>query len=231
MKNMLIASKNISFIKKMNNSIDKEKITIINLCTKYDEVINSIKLYKPDFIIIELNLVIEQIYNIINISYIYEKNEPIIFISSNISLPQNFLQNNLYFFNKKLDVNYINDCLRYLTKDLLVENDENYDLEKKVLNEMLKMGFEMKNQGDVFLLEAIKYIKQNRKTKNDLKNDIYPAISKKLNIPISRIKWNIIYSINCTYSYKSDIMENYWKHDKKSKPTTKFVIFTILKNI
>lgn len=231
MKKLLIASKNLAFIKKLNNSIDKEKITIIYLCTKYDEIVNSIKIYKPDFIIIELSLMTEQIDKIINISHIYEENKSIVFIKSNSNVQQNLLSKNLYFFNNKFDVNYIIDYLRHLTKNFSVEKNENYDIEKRILNEMLKMGFEMKNQGDIFLLEAIKYIKQNKKTKNDLKNDVYPAISRKLNIPISRIKWNIIYSINCTYSYKSDIMEDYWKHDKKSKPTTKFVIFTILKNI
>lgn len=231
MKKMLVASKNISFIKKINNSIDKEKITIINLCTKYDEIISSIRLYKPEFILLELKLTIEQIYNIVNFCYLFDDNEPAILINSDISIPQNFIKKNLYFFNNKIDGNYIIECLRYLTKDILVNNTHESDLEDRILNEMLKMGFEMKNQGDIFLLEVIKYIKQSGKTKNDLKNDIYPAISKKLNIPITRIKWNIIYSINCTYSYKADIMEKYWKHDKKSKPTTKFIIFTILKNI
>ena len=96
---------------------------------------------------------------------------------------------------------------------------------------MTNIGFEMKNKGDILLLEAIKYIKINGKIKSNLNNEVYPYISNKTNIAVNQIKWNIISSLNKIYKYNLKDMENYFNIKITNKPTVKYVIYKILEGI
>lgn len=228
---MLVASKNLNFIKNINNSLDDEKLAISNISSNYREIISYITSYKVDVILLEFDLNLKKIFNIINLYYTYYKCELTIIIYSNIDFFQNKLNNNLFIVKKERNdeslIKYLNSLINEKSNNTIDETE----LEKRILREMLNLGFEMKNKGDLLLLEVIKYIKINGKNKNNLKSEIYPAIANKLNIPISKIKWNIIYSIKRTYLYKSDIMERYLKEKLNNKATPKYIIYKILENI
>lgn len=228
MKTLLLVSKNMSFVKKIYNSINKEKILVINLCTSYKEMKKMINMLKPELILIELDFNINQIFELNELSFINVEYNPTIILKLNINLSRYILKGNLIIC--KTDIDIIEYLKKLNTTDLNEDNFE-FKIENTILKEMTKMGFEMKNQGDLFLLETIKYMKINEEFKNNLNKDIYPEISKKLNIPIDRIKWNIIYSINCVYRYKTDYMKKYLNTVNREKPTPKLIICSILKKI
>lgn len=128
-----------------------------------------------------------------------------------------------------------NDNIQMLFLKKLIESnyieEKEEIIEKKIYNKMTNIGFEMKNKGDILLLEAIKYIKINGKIKSNLNNEVYPYISNKTNIPVNQIKWNIIYSLNKIYKYNLKDMENYFNIKITNKPTVKYVIYKILEGI
>lgn len=122
-------------------------------------------------------------------------------------------------YNKKYIINYLNDT----------KVNTNLNIKNSILYIMKEIGFELKNKGDIFLLEAIKYIKVNKKITFNLENEIYPIIALKFKTTKNAIKWNIIYSINSTFLYNSKKMNNYLNIN--CKPTPKSLILKIIKNM
>lgn len=197
MNKILIASKDLNFIKSIINSMDEVEYKITNLSTNFKETLSNILNNELDFVIIDLILSMEQINNIIKLLDDIKRETSVIFL--NLTKDIKCQNKNIYFFKKEISKEFVFSYLRYMLKNNFIKKDENLELENKIWKEMISAGFEMKNKGDLLLLEVIKYIKLKGKTNSNLKQDIYPYIARMLNISIGKIKWNIIYSINRTY--------------------------------
>ena len=229
MNKILIASKDLNFIKSIINSMDEVEYKITNLSTNFKETLSNILNNELDFVIIDLILSMEQINNIIKLLDDIKRETSVIFL--NLTKDIKCQNKNIYFFKKEISKEFVFSYLRYMLKNNFIKKDENLELENKIWKEMISAGFEMKNKGDLLLLEVIKYIKLKGKTNSNLKQDIYPYIARMLNISIGKIKWNIIYSINRTYLYNSEMMEKYLQENLKNKPTPKYIIYKILEKI
>lgn len=229
MNKILIASKNLDFIKRIINSINDEKLKVVNLCTNFQEILHNLMYYEIDFLIIDFSLTIVEINDIINLCNEIIKNNPIIFLSSNKNIEIKY--SNIYFFNKEIDANFIINYLKYLVKYNSSIKKDDLELENKIKEEMTKMGFEMKNKGDYLIISVIKYIILNKNIGNNLERDIYPIIALNMGIPEKQIKWNINYSINSIYDAKHDIICRYLNIKSFEKPTSKLVISTLLNRL
>lgn len=191
MNKILIASKDLNSVKSIINSMDEVEYKITNLSTNFKEILSNILNNELDFIIIDLILSMAQINNIIKLLDDIKRETSVIFL--NLTKDIKCQNKNIYFFKKEISKEFVFSYLRYMLKNNFVKKDENLELENKIWKEMINAGFEMKNKGDLLLLEVIKYIKLKGKTNSNLKQDIYPYIAKMLNISIGKIKWNIIY--------------------------------------
>lgn len=227
MKSVLIISNNFDFCKEMNNNM-LEEAKIVNISTSYEEgVVNTIRT-KPDIVILETEV---QYYKVVYLMKEIENlrlyNPTVIIITSS----------NLYdIMDKHPNCSVIkrkskNYLMLYKIFKCIEEDVPDDILENKIRAEMFKVGFEMKNKGDFFILYVLKYIKTHESVGTKLEKEIYPNISQTINIPERQIKWNINYSIQSVYETKAHQLCKYLNIDVIQKPTTKYVIFTIVNNI
>lgn len=56
MKRLLIVSKNVYFIKDIVNLINNNSFNSVKICTNINEIYNNIKMYNPNFILLDLNI-------------------------------------------------------------------------------------------------------------------------------------------------------------------------------
>lgn len=226
MKNFLIMSKKINFVKKIIDFINEEELSKINLITSYKDIQRNIYSNIVDIMIIESKLTNKEVNDIIELLDSTKKCTIIVLINYNNNNYKKY--DNLYILNENDNIQML--FLKKLIESNYIEEKEEI-IEKKIYNKMTNIGFEMKNKGDILLLEAIKYIKINGKIKSNLNNEVYPYISNKTNIPVNQIKWNIIYSLNKIYKYNLKDMENYFNIKITNNPTVKYVIYKILEGI
>lgn len=216
----LLISDDLNFVKKVLNDLHFNDLVSVGICTDYDELQEKMIEKIPQIIIIEKKLDLFQIKNLIDLCYSYFNDNIIVVIKKYTWNNYNFKEKNVYLIEEK---DFSERVIGYLKE----EREEKCDTNLKILYELNKLGFDMKNKGDVFLLEAIKYIKFIGTREISLKNKVYPAIARKFNVSEEKIKWNIIYSINCAYKYNEEKMEKYFKY----KPTSKCLIAKILEKI
>ena len=227
MKSILIVSNNFDFCKEINNNM-LEEAKIVNISTSYEEgVVNTLKI-RPDIVIIETEI---QYYKIVYLMKEIENlrlyNPTVIIITSS----------NLYdIMDKHPNCSVIkrkskNYLMLYKIFKCIEEDVPDDILENKIRAEMFKVGFEMKNKGDFFILYVLKYIKTHDSVGTKLEKEIYPNISKAIGIPETQIKWNINYSIASVYETKTNKLCRYLNIETIQKPTTKYVLFTLVNNI
>lgn len=229
MNKILIASKSLNFVKRIINSIDNEKLKVAKVCTNFQEILRNLRCYDINFLIIDFSLTINEINDIIKLLNQVSKNKPIIFLICNKNIEYKY--DNVYFFYKEIDMNFIVNYLKYLENYNLSVKRDNLILENKIKEEMIKMGSELKNKGDYLIISVIKHIILNKNVGNNLERDIYPIIALNMGISKKQIKWNINYSINSIYFTKHETMCKYLKIKSFEKPKTKFVISTILNRL
>ena len=150
--------------------------------------------------------------------------------------PLILINSNLQNCNKKIanNINYISlDNLIYL-KQFIFESMNSSKIREntriKILDELVKLGFNIKHNGTKYIVDAILILKFNYNT-NNIK-DVYAIISDKYNTTENNIKSNILKSINYMY-YETEYsnLKSYFSLNNNEKPTPKQVILTILKNI
>lgn len=81
MNKILIASKDLNFIKSIINSMDEVEYKITNLSTNFKETLSNILNNELDFVIIDLILSMEQINNIIKLLDDIKRETSVIFLN------------------------------------------------------------------------------------------------------------------------------------------------------
>ncbi len=228
MNKIQIVTKNMKFCKYMiNNICDNAKVD--NISTSYQESINNIITNKPDVIIFEEEIQYYKVLNLIKIIREIIKYQPLIILINGSNLC-----NIAEKYKKCIIIKDKRNSIFRICKILKHINDENFvkeSLDDKILSQMYKMGFDMKNKGDHLIVLVVKYIKENKNVGTNLEKDVYKSISKDIGVSENQIKWNINYSINSIYEVKPKIMCNYLNIELHEKPTTKVLIFSLLSNL
>lgn len=227
MKNVLIVSCNFDFCKEINNNIN-DNAKIINISENIEEGLDNIIKLKPNVVILEKDVqyykvvyLMQQLDNVNNY-------KPIIIAINAVDYPSISMKYQNIVFVKRKSKYYLMlyKIFKYIDDDLTEDS-----IDSRILTEMKKMGFEMKNKGDYLILNVVKYIKNNGSLDTNLEKDIYPKISALKGIPEKQVKWNINYSINSLYDTKQNQLCKYLQINDMIKPTSKYLIFTLLNNI
>ena len=227
MKKVLVISNEFSFCKEINNNM-VEGCRLTNISDSFEEGVTNIINLQPDIIVLELEV---QYYKILFMMSQIEKLKlynPTVIIISDLDLcyiTEKYSNCVVVTRMKKLHL------LLFRIFKCIEENVPDNVIENRILEEMHKLGFEMKNKGDYLILKTLKYIKTHNNIGTNLEKDVYPNISKVLNTEERKIKWNINYSINSLYEAKPYQVCNYLHIDVNEKPTTKYVILSIVNNI
>lgn len=217
---ILVISNNIKNISAISNFINLNfnnniSILIANDMNSANSIINK---YNINLIILESNIYNFNFYKE-HLSYI----TVILFTDTNN-------------YNKKIFKDYENISLcnlSYLKKLLfnyisLTSSIESTKIE--IINQLLKIGFNIKHNGTKYITDSIIIYKFFFKT--DKIKDIYSIVAQKYNTTSNNVKSNILKSINYMYcETKFEKLKTYFSLEEDIKPTPKQIILTVLKNI
>lgn len=105
---------------------------------------------------------------------------------------------------------------------------------KKILDELIFVGYSMKHIGTIMLAESISIVQHSKNLDiiNDLENNVYSQIAEKYNTNIQVVKGNIVNATNYMYN-ETDVnkVKEYFTFYEDTKPTPKLVINTVLRKI
>lgn len=101
---------------------------------------------------------------------------------------------------------------------------------KRILNELIFIGFNLKHRGTKYMTESILFFKYYYKSDNI--QDIYSIIARKHHTTSNNIKSNILNSIKYMY-FENDFskLKTYFSLVEDVKPTPKQIVLTVLKKI
>lgn len=246
MLNMLVVDDNIFFTKSLINNVVKENpdIRLCMIATNGKEALDALNTQKIDLILLDLKLPeysgLDILEFLIRYNNIY--NNSVIVISGESEMILKVRNNPLVYsyINKGAGMeNIIKEInqLVFLKKEEVkkekINNKRKKLVRQQIRKELYKIGYTDKYAGTKYIADTIylQYFIENKKNIK-LKNDIYPIISQKYNMPVNTVKCDII---TATRKVKDSVPEEHIKQyfgffwDKKITP--KLVINTVLKKI
>lgn len=247
MLNMLVVDDNIFFTKALINNIVKANpdVRLCMIATDGKEALNAINTQKIDFILLDLKLpeysgldILEYLIKESNRTY----NNSIIVISGESEMILKVKNNPLVYgyINKGSGmeniIKEINQLVSFKKEEVekdKINNERKKLVRQQIKKELYKIGYTNQYAGTKYIYDTIylQYFMENKRNVK-LKNDIYPIISKKYNIPVNTIKCDII---TATRKVKENVPEEHIKKyfgffwDKKITP--KLVMNTVLTKI
>ena len=108
--------------------------------------------------------------------------------------------------------------------------------DRKIINEIIiqlnHFKFRRSSISYQYLIDAIYIVVKDRNTMKDLKKYVYIPISQKYNTKPENVQWTLSKLIDLMYANTpSEIIYNYFKLYMDEKPTLKFFIITIARNV
>lgn len=239
MLNLLIATENIFYAKDLANFIvsRNKEIRLINISTNGSEAIKNILSNFIDILILDLKMPGLSGIEVLNILIEKELNQKIIFIvisEEKQMLPQ-IKENSLevHYIKKSKGIPYIFEKLEMAIAVKKTENDNN-NLKNKILNELLFLGYNIKHQGTIYLMEIIYLICQIGafNVTHNLERCLYSKIAKMHFKTVETVKSNIVKATNYMYiESDKEKIKKYFKFLYEYKPTPKVVIITVSNKI
>ena len=118
----------------------------------------------------------------------------------------------------------------------IVDNSKEKDniacIRNKIINELQTIGFNLSHKGTHYLAESVLLMATTEKNNENLSKYIYPKVSKIFNKDLNNIKCNITSATEAACkNITDDILLNYFKLSTHIKPTTKMIIYAILKRL
>lgn len=241
MLNIVIADNNMYYVKKLVNFVigKNPNIKITNIVSNGFELLNLInQKQKIDLIILDLN--IPKLNGLQTLDILYNMNlnkyPDIIVLSSENNLINKAVNHPLvtYFINKNTDMINIYYKIRDFEKRKNVFYMSN-DLSKKILSELVYIGYNPSHIGTQYIKECIFEIYESKDLNliHNLENCLYNKIACTHNKSFQNVKTNIMKATNYMYLESNiDLLKDYFHfNDSKRKPTPKMVISTILNKI
>lgn len=217
---LLIITNNLNIVTTLSNYINlniNNNITIL--------IANNIQSAKLIFSEHTINLIIWDI-EIFDFKF-YKKNLsyiPLILINNFNNCNENIFKN-----LKCISLDNLT-YLEYFIHKRINFYDNFEDTKIKIINELMRLGFNLKHNGTKYITESILVLKFYYKT-NNIQN-IYSIVARKYNTTKDNIKSNILKSIDYMYcETEFSKLKMYFSLFEDIKPTPKQVILTILKNI
>lgn len=239
MLNMLIVDDNMIYVKMLISTILKreENIKLIDIANNGEEALKILKESPVDIILLDLimpKLDGRKLLNILENTNSFKLRQSVIVITGDSSAIGEVTSKTIVYdylikpFSTDLLMKKINNLVK---EKNVIQKDVNLD--KKILNELLKLWYNKTHLGTNYIKDCIKIdlIKYHGEAENITKQ-IYPILSAKYKKPIFSIKNNIIKATD--YMYNEGEMNKtmqYFKFDFDCKPTPKTVIKTVLENV
>lgn len=236
MLDILIIDDNIFFAKNLINSIPKIKIS--GIATSYEEAIKRLDNKNFDLILLDLNLIEHNGFEILQyLSDIDDKRyiNSIIVISSYTHMLNQLIDNPfVYTAINKIDLfNKLEDVLNAYN-DSTSKDKINTLIKSKIINELSYLGYNLSYIGTSYIKDIIyMIIQQNLKSDFNLKKDIYPFLYKKYKKSYNNVKSNINKATEIMYyECEENRLKEYFNVPFiVEKPKPKYVISHIVKKI
>lgn len=237
MLNVLIADDNIDYAINLMNYINEDN-TIIRVCNIAKDGQKTLDILNDenniDIILLDYQMPIyngEEILEKIENKDKYVDSCIVISgeIESVIKMRQCNLVHSILF--KTLSMEEIKSKILELVeyKEFIRKNEI---IDKKILNEVLYLGYDVSHKGTKYLVDAIKYVLSDEYSLDNLEKFVYPIIAKKYHDTLYNIKCRIHKETNLMY-YNCEIkrLKSYFKMEDDMKPKIKTVITMIINNI
>ena len=232
MSKIIIVDKDNEYSIRMLNyiSVRDEKIHVYNILPNINDAICLLKKRRIDLILIGIENQVDY-ENIRNKLIKAKNNSKIIFLYKNkIMIKLNKYNKGEYYCKAENLEELYNLIIRLCLEESIYDDN----IKSMVQEELKHLRFNFKYDGTLYLEDAIIYAykKQNEYNDINIKNDIYPILSRKYKKNINCIKTNIINAINIMYFECPEmILKEYFKYGVVIKPTTKKIIITIANKI
>ena len=108
--------------------------------------------------------------------------------------------------------------------------------DRKIINEIIvqlnHFKFRRSSISYQYLIDAIYIVVKDRNAMRDLKKHVYFPIAKKYNTIPENVQWTLSKLIDLMYvNTSSDIIFDYFKFYMDEKPTLKFFIISVARNV
>lgn len=242
MFNLLIADDNIEYIKNLSNHIlyRNEKIRLVKITSSVYETLKCIKECKIDLILLDLIMPYEngeEVLKKMETLKDYKYKPDIIIVSGDTKLI-----NKIKSKYTILDVVYkdlgFENALSIINRNInnLEKQKRSNNYKEKVLDELLKLKYNIKHNGTKYIMETIMFIIDNYKHSemliNNLEKDVYPLIAHRFGKSAGNIKNNIVKATNNMYNEcEMDYLIDYFEYGYDKKPTPKTVVITIVNKV
>lgn len=241
MVNVLVADNNIYYARTLLNYIvsRNDELRVVNISINREEVIENLRSMKIDILILDLKMPVLSLIKLLNRIQVLNLDISIIVVSDDNALKKCIVNSKKIegVINKSDGFEKIN---RKINKIVAQKNNKfNSELvKKKILNELLSLGYNIKYNGTKYLAEVISLVyeindKNNRNgyTMN-LEQHFYKTVADKYSKNVENIKVNIINATESMYvECERKKLQDYFSFSYDHKPTPKIVIYTILSKI
>lgn len=230
MVNILIANRDIVFIKALVNTIGDTQCKILKIATDPNETIEFFNTSNIDIAIVDI-----EIYKYIEIE-LKKRKEKFIksIIITSTSLNEELEKDALIYCSilQNSDLSFIYSKVKELVANKSRDTDI-ANIKMKIKNEMNYLNYNPIYVGTNYIIESILLIAQSEEDLiSNLEKEVYPIIAEKYNKTISNIKSNIHQSTtNMYYECDSNKLQCYFNLECDVKPKPKLVMTTILNKI
>lgn len=148
-------------------------------------------------------------------------NSIILINNKNIHIPNTF---DKYIYK---ELTNLSDTCIYKCLNLLINQSDLNNLDNRITDYLVTLGYNFSLLGTQYLLESLNYITKNKIfEKINLEKNIYPYLAKKHNVSINNIKCNITLATKkMTYNFeKTNISESFFCDEITTKSVIKYFI-------
>lgn len=238
MINVLIANKNLENLQNLQNYISQyiPDVRVGYLATDGKSTLEALKKHHYDAVLMDTNLPkmdgFDVLQNLPSIRKVELQNSFIV-LTGNENMIKNLNKHDLVYkaFKSGESLSMIIHTMQQLVDSRKVKA-ENSCIRNKIINELQTIGFNLSHKGTHYLAESVVLMATTEKNNENLSKHIYPKVSKIFNKDLNNIKCNITSATEAACkNITDDILLNYFKLSTHVKPTTKMIIYSILKRL
>jgi len=238
MLNVLIANKNLQNLQNLQNYISQyiPDIRIGYLAANGKEALEALNQQHYDIVLIDTNLPLidgfELLHKLSSIKQIEYKNKFIVSTHSELMIKN--LNKQELVYQAFLNTESFGTIIHILKKIVNVQKNEpdTTSVRNKILNELQSIGFNIAHKGTHYLAESVVLMATTEHNNENLSKYIYPKVSKIFNKDLNNIKCNITSATEAACKNITDeVLKNYFKLSTHIKPTTKMIIYTVLRKL
>lgn len=239
MINVLIVDDNVRYAITLMNYINKtnDNIKVYSIAENGKKALDIInKQTNIDVILLDLKMPVCSGLEVIEL--ISDKNKyesSIIIISGEIGCIQQICENNMIYsiLYKTANMDKIICKINELVESKIKRNFEN-KTRNKIINEILKLNYDISNVGTIYLINAIEYVITNMPNKefNNLTSEVYPYVARYNNTSTHNVKNNIVRATTKMYCQcEINTLKEYFHYSDDVKPDARTVIRTIINKV